>query len=142
MAVSSPVRCSSHSTILRMRLRRADLKHTRLNFYLITIERPRGWTAQHLAVNREIRCMAGTDKRVGSVVPVVGAAEMRTIGRKGDHLVIGLLHDPGGGLLGNQLPAVGAGALEGDLGRLAGGDACEIGSLHPLAGFACFRWNQ
>src|SRR5579883_2690119 len=102
MSVSSPVRCSSHSTILRMRLRRANLKHTRLNFYLITIERPRGRTAQHLAVNREIGCMAGADKGVGRIVPVVGAAEMRTIGREGDHLVIGLLHHPGGGLLGNK----------------------------------------
>src|SRR5579871_2598549 len=112
MAVSRPVRCSIQSMTLRMGLRRSDLELASVDLHHVAVERSRCWTRQNFPIDRKRGSMAGTDKRVGCVVPMISAAQMRAVGGKGSHLPVGLFHDPGRRLLAGHFPAIHAVALE------------------------------
>src|SRR5947207_13541336 len=70
-----------------------------LHFVFITIEGSRGGPGQDLSIEGEGRGMAGTEKLIFLFVPVIGASQMRALGRESDEVLIGGLDAPGRALL-------------------------------------------
>src|ERR1700733_2193248 len=126
-ALSRPVRCSSQSITVRIgvlsaRLHGPDLQLAALDPGHEAIQRARRGAAQDLSVHGKDGAMAGANEGMARVVPMIRASQMRTLRSEGNHFVVGLLHHPGGGFLGSNLPTIHARALEGDLGGSAAGN--------------------
>src|SRR5579871_5231723 len=132
MAVSSPVRCSTHSMTLRMGLRRSDFELASVDFHHIAIERAGRWAGQHFAVDRKRGGMAGANESVRWVVPVIGTTQVCTVGGKGSDLTVRLFYHPSRRFFADHFPAIHAIALKGDFGWRADGQGSQVGGLNPL----------
>src|SRR5258708_19833450 len=87
-------------------LQRTDQEMCAVDLYGVAIERARRGPAEHLPVHGEGRRVARALEVLRGLIPVVSAAQMRTLRSKSDHLIVGLLDHPGRRFLATDLPAV------------------------------------
>src|ERR1700722_10951305 len=64
----------------------------------VTVQRARRRAGQHLALDREEGCMAGTLEFLDAGVPMISAAKVGALRSEGDNLTVHALHHPGGSL--------------------------------------------
>src|SRR5688572_3441518 len=76
------------------------------NAHFVAVERPGRGTGEHLAVESEDRRVARADELIRVSFVVVRAAEMRTLRRERNEVLLTLAHDPGGVLLAHHFPSV------------------------------------
>src|SRR5689334_16577224 len=119
----------------------AQKKLVALKFRIVPIQRARRWAVDHVSVDRKNRVMAGTDKLVLVVLPVIGAPQVRALRRKRGHLVVLGPSHPDRGLLADHLPAVDPVTAKGHLLRHTGSEFADIADLNPFLIATHPGWN-